>query len=215
MTLTPWSEGRSLTWDVTLVHTLSQTNLVHSVHAAGSTAEAAAVRKVNKDASLSSTHLFVPIALETLGPVCEAALGLLSTLGSRLTERSGDPRGRSFLFQRLSVAIKRGNSVALHGTFGELNPTWVATKHGCPGNHFCITISMFNPRTPRGVDATPLTFFPCNFFYDSNRKNRLSVSVTRDGRHILTYVTSSWRCHVTYVMTSYVHDVGQNTLFLP
>ena len=67
-----------------------------------------------------------------------------------------------------------------------------------------------------GVDATPpLAFFPCNFFYDSNRKNRLSVSVTRDGRHILTYVTSSWRCHVTYVMTSYVHDGGQNTLFLP
>ena len=61
----------------------------------------------------------------------------------------------------------------------------------------------------------PLAFFACNFFDDSNRKNRLSVSVTRDGRHILTYVTSSWRCHVTYVMTSYVHDGGQNTLFLP
>ena len=75
----------------------------------------------------------------------------------------------------------------------------------------------FNPRTPRGggLMQPPLAFFPCNFFYDSNRKNRLSVSVTRDGRHILTYVTSSWRCHVTYVMTSYVHDGGQNTLFLP
>ena len=78
-------------------------------------------------------------------------------------------------------------------------------------------VATLNPRTPGGgvVDATPLAFFPCNFFYDSNRKNRLSVSVTRDGRHILTYVTSSWRCHVTYVMTSYVHDGGQNTLFLP
>ena len=65
----------------------------------------------------------------------------------------------------------------------------------------------------RGVDATPLAFFPCNFLYDSNRKNRISVFVTRDERHILTYVTSSWRCNVTYVMTSYVHDGGQNTLF--
>ena len=37
----------------------------------------------------------------------------------------------------------------------------------------------------------PLAFFPCNFFDDSNRKNRLIVSVTRDGRHILAYVTSS------------------------
>ena len=123
MTLTPWSEGRSLTWDVTVVHTLAQTNLAHSVHAAGSAAEAAAARKVNKYVSLTSTHLFVPIALETLGPVCGSALDLLSTLGSRLTERSGDPRERSFLFQRISIAIQRGNSVALHGTFGELDPT--------------------------------------------------------------------------------------------
>ena len=78
-----------------------------------------------------------------------------------------------------------------------------------------LGISRVNPRTPRGrggVDATPLAFFPCNFFDDSNRKNRLIVSVTRDGRHILAYVTSSWRCHVTYVMTSYV---VKNTLFLP
>ena len=28
-------------------------------------------------------------------------------------------------------------------------------------------------------------------------------------------VTSSWRCHVTYVMMSNVHDGGQNALFLP
>ena len=68
---------------------------------------------------------------------------------------------------------------------------------------------------PVALGATPLPFFPCNFFDDSNRKNRLIVSVTRDGRHILAYVTSSWRCHVTYVMTSNVHDGGQNTLFLP
>ena len=71
-----------------------------------------------------------------------------------------------------------------------------------------------NPRTPRGVSTTPLAFFPCNFFDDSNGENRLIVSVTRDGRHVLAYATSSWRCHVTYVMTSYVHDGGQNTLFL-
>ena len=90
---------------------------------AGSAAETAAVRKVKKYASLTSTHLFVPIALETLGPVCEAALDLISTLGSRITERSGDSRERSFLFQRLSIAIQRGNSVALHGTFGEFDQT--------------------------------------------------------------------------------------------
>ena len=30
MTLTPCSKGRSLTWDVTVIHTLAQTNLAHS-----------------------------------------------------------------------------------------------------------------------------------------------------------------------------------------
>ena len=74
---------------------------------------------------------------------------------------------------------------------------------------------IINPRTPKGVDTTPPGVFPCNFFDESKRKNRLCVSVTRDGRHILTYVTSSWRCHGKYVMTSNVHDGGQNTLFLP
>ena len=143
MTLTPWSEGRFLNWDETVVHMLSQTNLVHSVHAAGSAVEAAAARKVNKYASLTSTHSFVPIALETLGPVCEAALDLLSTLGSRVTERSRDPRERSFLFQRLSIAIQRGNSVALHGTFGELDPTRVASKHGCPVNHMYHNFNVY------------------------------------------------------------------------
>ena len=79
----------------------------------------------------------------------------------------------------------------------------------------CVTV--FNPRTPRGGGwiPSPLAFFPCNFFDDSNRKNCLIVSVTRDGRHIFAYMTSSWRCHVTYVMTSNVHDGGQNILFLP
>ena len=44
---------------------------------------------------------------------------------------------------------------------------------------------------PGGWIPPPLAFFPCNFFDESNHKNRLSVSVTRDGRHILTYVASS------------------------
>ena len=81
---------------------------------------------------------------------------------------------------------------------------------------FFFIIFGVNPRTPRrGGCYHPLPFFPCNIFDDSNRKNRLIVSVTRDGRHVLAYVTSSWRCHVTYVMTSNVHDGGQKTLFLP
>ena len=88
------------------------------------------------------------------------------------------------------------------------------------GINECLTLGL------PGGGYHPLAFFLCNIFDDSNRKIRLIVyvtilgiyytrDVTRDVRHILAYVTSSWRCHVTYVMTSNVHDGGQNALFLP
>ena len=55
--------------------------------------------------------------------------------------------------------------------------------------------AQINPRTTRGggwvPPPPPLAFFPYYFFDDSNWKNCFSVSVTRDRRHILAYVTSS------------------------
>ena len=124
-TLIPWAESRSLAWDVTVTHTLAPTNLVHSVHVAGSAAEAAADRKSIKYASLSPSHLFVPVALETHGPVCKAALDLFADLGRRIAERTGDPREGAFLFQRVSIAIQRGNAAALHGSFGDVGNEWL------------------------------------------------------------------------------------------
>ena len=43
--------------------------------------------------------------------------------------------------------------------------------------------SSLSPGHPGGGYHPP-GVFPCNVFHDSNRKNRLIVSVTRDGRHI-------------------------------
>ena len=117
MTLIPWAQGRCLSWDVTVVDTLAQTNLNHSVHQPGSAAEAAADFKERKYVSLTGSHLFMPVAFETLGPICQTAQELINNLGGRLTGRSGDPREREFLFQRLGIAVQRGNSAALHGTF--------------------------------------------------------------------------------------------------
>ena len=100
LTLIPWAEGRSLAWDVTVTPTLAPTNLVHSVHVAGSAAEAAADRKLIKYASLSHSHLFVPVAIETHGPLCKAALDLFAVLGRRISERTGDPREGAFLISK-------------------------------------------------------------------------------------------------------------------
>jgi len=85
---------------------------------AGAAAELAASTNVVKYAGLSSQGEFVPIAVESHGPINRDALQLLSELGSwRLVETSGDVRASSFLFQRISVVLQRFNSVLLHDGF--------------------------------------------------------------------------------------------------
>jgi len=38
-------------------------------------------------------------------------------LGRRMTAVTEDPREATYLFQRLSVALQRGNAVSFHSTF--------------------------------------------------------------------------------------------------
>jgi hypothetical protein len=83
----------------------------------GGAAEGAAERKHDKYRELSNTYLFVPIALETFGPINMEATEFLNGLGHRLSVCMGDDRETAFLFQRLSVAVQRFNSVAFLGTF--------------------------------------------------------------------------------------------------
>jgi hypothetical protein len=82
---------------------------------AGAAAESASRKKVLKYSDISSTHSFIPIAIESLGPVNEDAITFLSALGKRLSEVSGDPREAFFLFQRLSITNQRLNAVAIRG----------------------------------------------------------------------------------------------------
>jgi len=44
-----------------------------------------------------------------------------STTGKKLTEVSGDQLETSYLFQRLSVAIQRGNEISFAGTLSNLD----------------------------------------------------------------------------------------------
>src|SRR6218665_2103530 len=85
-------------------------------------AEHAADRKRNKYATLSASHKFVPIAVETLGPINREGREFLLELGRRGAGVSGDPRETVFLFQRLSVCIQRFNAVAYRGTFSTHSP---------------------------------------------------------------------------------------------
>ena len=103
-----------MAWDVTVVNTLNESYLSISARPGGA-AEHAAARKVAKYSSLPSSHSFQPLALETLGPM--NTTGIASELGHRLTSVTGDSRETMYLFQRVSLAVQRYNSVAFKGTF--------------------------------------------------------------------------------------------------
>jgi len=117
LTLIPWLRGRSAPWDVTVTDTMAESYLASTSTVAGGAAEAAADRKEQKYMTLMGTHHFVPLAVETLGPINIKGLHFLSDLGRRLTESTGDPREKSFLFQRLSIIIQRYNAICFQGSF--------------------------------------------------------------------------------------------------
>lgn len=122
LTLIPWRAGRSLVWDVTVTDTLANSYLPRTSRTAGAAAEMAADRKEAKYTLLAAVHHFVPLAFETMGPVCSAGLVFLSSLGKNLSTVSGDARETSYLFQRLALTIQRFNAVAFRGTFNTLDP---------------------------------------------------------------------------------------------
>src|SRR6218665_1209962 len=76
-TLIPWSAGRYMAWDATVVHTCAASYLSQT---AISAAEQAAVHKTAKYALLPATHVFVPIAFETFWPVNAEGAEFLSEL---------------------------------------------------------------------------------------------------------------------------------------
>ena len=104
-----------MAWDTTVVDTLAPSYVDVSAQVTASAAQAAAERNVSKYAGLPASHLFVPIAIETLGPINKAGHSFLSELGRRPI--SDDPRESFFLFQRIFILIQRFDQIAFRGTF--------------------------------------------------------------------------------------------------
>ena len=65
----------------------------------------------------SHSHTFVPVAIETAGTWNNQAVEMVQELGRRMTAVTEDTRETTYLFQRLSVALQRGNTVSFHSTF--------------------------------------------------------------------------------------------------
>src|SRR6218665_1233564 len=81
-------------------------------------------RQQCKNALLPSTHVFVPIAFETLGPVNAEGAEFLAELGRRISSVSGDQLETNFLLQRFSICVQRHNAIAFRGTFQDGREAW-------------------------------------------------------------------------------------------
>ena len=102
---------------MTVVHTLTASYVAQSAVQAGKAAEIAAERKSAKYSGLSSSHIFIPVAVESLGPLADDAHRFITEIGRRMTFSTGDPRETAFLYPCISVAIHRYNAVCLTNTF--------------------------------------------------------------------------------------------------
>jgi hypothetical protein len=81
LTLIPWHEGRSATWDVTVTNTVATSYLSLSSISAASAAENAAQRKEIKYSEIMKTHLFYPLAFETLAQSTVSVVSSSLSLG--------------------------------------------------------------------------------------------------------------------------------------
>ncbi|KAJ4434128.1 hypothetical protein ANN_16448 [Periplaneta americana] len=97
-------------------------HLPNTSRRAASAAELAVKKKVNKYAHLLDNYIFVPFAVETFGPCSHDAKVLVSQIGQILISITGDRRCTTYLRQRLSIAIQRGNAMSVLGTLPESSP---------------------------------------------------------------------------------------------
>jgi len=102
MTQIQWRPGKLLVWDVTVVSTTAESYVAATARGRGEAAEMAATRKCQKYSELSTAYQFLPIVVETLGPMNDSAYEFFEIFGRKITDVSGDSREGSFLFQRLS-----------------------------------------------------------------------------------------------------------------
>ena len=116
-----------MTWDVTVADTVAESYLAATSTTAGAAAEAAAERKTTKYVTLMQHHLFVPVAIETFGPICEEGQSLIRQIGRRISTNTSDPRESAFIFQRISIAVQRYMPFVLPAPFN-LHPKPVTPR---------------------------------------------------------------------------------------
>ena len=113
LTIFPFVDGKSLVWDATCVNTYAASHLPAAAVIAGAAAKEAEVMKTRKYSELATRYRFQPVAFETSGTCGPSTRVFIRQLGARLTSLTGEPRESAWLWQRLAIAVIRGNAVSV------------------------------------------------------------------------------------------------------
>ena len=123
-TLIPWQAGKCLLWDATVPDTLAASHVKKTSMKAGAAAEQASTNKTAKYQHLAESHIITPVAVETLGPIDEIGCDFLQNIGRRIQTLTKDKLETAYIFQRISVAIQRGNAASFAWCFDDIAPSW-------------------------------------------------------------------------------------------
>ena len=78
-------------------------------------------RKFAKYTNSAMEYEFFPVIVETLGCFGPYAIKLLDEIGSLIADQTKEPGSKSFLYQRISIALQIHNSVCIYGTLPDTN----------------------------------------------------------------------------------------------
>jgi hypothetical protein len=102
-----------LAWDATCPDTFAKSHIIASSTLAGSAAKKSETNKIAKYSDILSGIDFTPVAIETTGVWGEEGLLLVKELGRRMAILNYDKRSTTFLKQRISLAVQRGNAYSI------------------------------------------------------------------------------------------------------
>ena len=105
-----------MVWDATCPDTFAPSYSALATIEAGAVAAKAEAGKCQIYSHLDPNHLFEPVAIETSGAFGPSTRVFLEELGGRLKRVMGEANARSYLHQRLSMAVQRGNAASIMGT---------------------------------------------------------------------------------------------------
>ena len=89
---------------------------------AGSAAAGREDKKVEKYSNLSEFYHFVPVGVETYGAYGPQGIKLVKQIGKKIQDATGEKLSTFYLFQRISIAIQKGNAHCVTGCVKDRSP---------------------------------------------------------------------------------------------